>query len=439
MELIFHKGTILGKGEYTLPHGKWDDRTNSYMAQAFCYRDIIDYFENSEIEYKDNVLDLIPCPELSTNIELRDYQQKAVDNWLKQKKGVIIMPTGSGKTILGLKIVEEINCPTLIIVPTLDLIYQWKKKAEEFFSIKIGEYSGNKKILKPITLTTYDSAYINAEKLGNKFSLIIFDEVHHLPTESYSQIAELFAAPFRLGLTATYERSDGLHKKLPKLVGGKVYEVNPEELTDQYLSPYEVKKIYVSLTKEERQKYEHAYNKFKNYLISRNISLKSSQDFQKIIMRSGRDPAAREAILGRNEAERIAFDSRNKIKKLKELLDPQNKTIIFTKYNDIVYKISKYFFIPCITYRTSNQERKDILDKFKQGIYSVICSSQVLDEGIDVPDANIGIILSGTGSSREFIQRLGRLLRPKNGKKAILYELISDSTMEVKISNRRHL
>jgi len=439
MELVFHKGTILGKGEYNLPHGKWDSRTNSFMAQAIHYRDIIDYLENSEIECKDNVLDLIPCPELNTNIELRDYQQKAVDNWVKQKKGVIVMPTGSGKTILGLKIIEKINASSLIIVPTLDLIHQWKEKAAESFSIKIGEYSGEKKDLQAITITTYDSAYINAEWLGNKFELLIFDEVHHLPSESYSQIAECFAAPFRLGLTATYERPDGLHDKLPKLVGGKVCEIKSDDLTEQYLSPYEVKKVYLSLTDEESQKYEQAYNTFKKYLISRKIALRNSRDFQKIIMRSGRDPAARKAILARNKAERIAFNSENKIRKLKELLDKQNKTIIFTKYNDIVYKISKYFFIPCITYRTSKGERKEILKKFKEGEYSAIISSQVLDEGIDVPDANRGIILSGTGSSREYIQRLGRLLRPKDRKKAILYELISDNTMETKTSKRREI
>jgi superfamily II DNA or RNA helicase len=273
--------------------------------------------------------------------------------------------------------------------------------------------------------------------LGNKYKLLIFDEVHHLPSESFRHIAEMFVSPYRLGLTATFERDDELHEELLRLIGDKIYEISPETLAGEYLADFETKKISVEFTENEQKKYDDAQSIFKNYLLSRNIKMRGPKDFQKIVMRSGRDPEAREAILARNKAEKLAFNSKNKISELAKLLDKDNRTIIFTKYNNMVYKIAKRFLIPYITHKTKKEERKEILDKFKKGIYGSIVSSQVLDEGINVPEANIGIILSGTGSSREFIQRLGRLLRPAKHKTAILYELVTRNSMEVRTSYRR--
>ena len=437
MELLFHKGTIRIEGNYNNPYAKWDKRANCYRAEAFYYKDLIEYLKHTDIQHEDSVLDLIPCPRFSSNIKLRDYQNEALEKWLINKKGIIILPTGSGKTILAIKIIEKINSPTFIVVPTLDLVNQWKEELKKAFNLKIGEFTGKKKDIQSITISTYNSAFINAAYLGNKFKLLIFDEVHHLPSESFIQIAEMSASPYRLGLTATYERSDGLHEKLPRLIGGIVYEKKADDLTGTYLSNYKKVRISVDLTEQEKIIYDENIEIFKNFLISRDIQISSNSDFQKLIMRSGSDPEARKAILSRNIAVNIAYNSKNKIEKLKELLNNEDRIIIFTRYNDMVYQISRKFLIPCITYRTNNKERKDILKKFKKAIYTTIVSSQVLDEGIDVPEANIGIILSGTGSKREFTQRLGRLLRPREGKNAILYELVSKNTMEVKTSYRR--
>ena len=156
-------------------------------------------------------------------------------------------------------------------------------------------------------------------------------------------------------------------------------------------------------------------------------------------MLTGRDPYARKALLARNKALKIALNSNEKIRVLGNYLESNigEKTIIFTLHNDLVYMISRKFLIPAITYQTPKNERREILEKFKKGIYNTLVTSQVLDEGIDVPDATIGYIVSGTGSSREYIQRLGRLLRKIEGKKARLYEIISKETVEVRISNKR--
>ncbi len=437
MRLIYHRGTILVKGEFSLPNTKWDIRSGCYRSQALHYRDIVEYLENSKIPFEDHVMNLIPCPNISSKVKLRDYQHQAMKHWLTQKRGTVVMPTGSGKTVLALKIIESINAPTFIVVPTLDLVRQWKETLSKAFDIEIGEYTGEKKNLQAITVSTYDSAYINAELLGNQFKLLIFDEVHHLPAESYRQIAEMFVSPYRLGLTATYEREDELHEELPRLIGGKVYEIHAVDLAGEHLSEYETKKIDVELTADEQKQYEEYHETFKNYLISRHIRMRGPMDFKKIVMRSGYDPKAREAILARNKAERIAYNSQAKIEKIQELLHKDDRTIIFTRYNDMVYEISKRFFIPCITHKTDSNEREEIFNKFKNGEYAALVSSQVLDEGIDVPEANIGIIVSGTGSSREYVQRLGRLLRPRENKKAILYELVTKGTKETRTSYRR--
>lgn len=437
MLLSYHRGTILVRGDYSPPNTVWDSRSRCYRAQALYYRDLIRYLEDSDISYKDEVLDLIPTPIFSSKIKLRSYQKKAMDRWMLQKRGSIVMPTGSGKTILALKIIEKLNTSTFIVVPTLDLVRQWRENLYKHFKIEIGEYTGEKKKLEAITVSTYDSAYINADFLGNKFKLLIFDEVHHLPAEGYRQIAEFFASPFRLGLTATYEREDGLHGLLPRLIGGKVFEIHTNDLTGKHLSEYEIEKINIDLSDEEKRLYSFYQNKFRRYLSSRHIKIRNPRDFQKIIMRSGFDPKAREALIAWRKAERIAYNSRGKIEKIEKLIDEKNRTIIFTRYNDMVYEISKRFFIPCITYKTDSRERKEIFDGFRQGEYKALVSSQVLDEGIDVPEANIGIIVSGTGSNREYIQRLGRILRPIEGKKAVLYELVTKGTKETRTSYRR--
>jgi len=439
-KLSYERGTLKIEGDAHIPFARYDSRTGCYRALACKYRDVISYLEFSRIDYKDSVLDPIPCPVFDADIELREYQEQAVERWMEDKKGVIVLPTGSGKTYVALEIIKELSVPTLVIVPTLDLLDQWKEKLSIFGSENVGEYSGRKKELKPITVSTYDSAYLSAELLGNKFLLLVFDEVHHLPSDAYRQIAEMSAAPYRLGLTATYERDDGKHSLLPELVGGKVFELMPDDLAGKHLADYIVKRIYVPLTDEEKAKYEEKARIFKEYVSTRGIKLASPDDFKRVVMATGYDSRAYNALRAWDEARRIAFNSKNKLVKLRELLEKHrgDKIIIFTRHNDLVYTISRLFLIPAITHKTSKDERRIILDGFRRGKYKAIVSSQVLDEGIDVPDASVGIIMSGSGSAREFIQRLGRILRPSRGKdKAILYELVSRETGEVNTARRR--
>ena len=441
--LWFDKGTLLLKGEVGTPYGKWDPRSGCYRIKACHYRDVLDFFKASDICVEDAVSSLPALEQLKGSIELRNYQDKALDQWLVAgKRGVLVLPTAAGKTFIALKAVDLLKVQTLIVVPTLDLLDQWRKRVRDCLGVEAGVVGGGECVLRMVTVSTYDSAYAQAAFLGNHFLLLIFDEVHHLASPGYMQIAEMFFAPYRMGLTATYERSDQRHNLLPLLVGDPVYSVSVEELTaGKHLSDYTYEKIAVELTEQEQQLYDENMAVFRGYLESRHIVLYSASAFRRFIMSTGRDPKAREALLARNKALKVAVNSEAKLDLLAEKLEvyKDEKVLIFTLYNDLVYIISKRFLVPAVTHKTPREERREILTNFGNGKYKVIVTSQVLDEGVDVPDASVGIVLGGTGSKREFIQRLGRLLRKKEGKLAKLVEIISKSTVEVDISRRRRL
>jgi superfamily II DNA or RNA helicase len=512
--LRYDKGTIVIEGLTHLPFAALDPRTNVMRAQAIYYSDIIGYLENSGIDYQDHVFfsDSLAGTELpfpvankmttptrtiaststvssavttptaaaatsattiaTDSIQLRDYQQKSLDNWKNAGyRGCVVLPTGSGKTIVGMKAIEmtadvavggNAAMPScLIVVPTIDLMDQWTAMLSKHFArskkvAKIGNLGGGTEDIQPITVSTYDSAYLRASFLGNKFRLVIFDEVHHLAAPGYRTIAEQMAAPFRLGLTATIEREDDLHRDLPRLVGDIVFRASPYELAKQkHLADYEIERRKVELLPEEHaaykenmRKYHECLNRLGGYTGSANLEKipKYVISLEKLIIISGRNPIAREALLARNKAMNIALNSKAKLEELKEILAGNRgvKTIIFTQYNNMVYEISNKFLIPFITHKTGKEERQDVLAGFRDGRYLAIVTSKVLDEGIDVPDAELGVIVSGTGSAREFIQRLGRLLRRPQAregemleKKARLIEIVSLETREETITSTK--
>ena len=463
--LTYDNGSILIRGGIShIPYASFDPRTNSLRAQALYYQNILNYLKLSEVEYDDShVLDLIPSPNImldqsddvssdnNTNndrhesISLRDYQQKALDSWIKAgKKGCIVLPTGSGKTVIGVKAIELINSASLVVVPTIDLMDQWTSVLSKYLkNIKIGNLGGGLDDIQAITVCTYDSAYIRAHNIGNKFALVVFDEVHHLAAPGYRSIAEQFASPFRLGLTATIEREDNLHRDFPRLIGGGiVFEAHPSDLAkNKHLSSFEIERRHVEMLPEEVEEYKKNFGIYQTNLIKMGLRMNYSDSFRKLIMMSGKSGIARQAVLARNKAMDIALNSKSKIEELREILSENRgkKTIIFTQHNKLVFDISDKFLIPFITYKSTKAERQDALQGFKDGRYTALVTSKVLDEGVDVPDAEIGIIVSGTGSSREFIQRLGRLLRPKpfSKSKAKLIEIISTGTREMATSAKR--
>jgi superfamily II DNA or RNA helicase len=157
-------------------------------------------------------------------------------------------------------------------------------------------------------------------------------------------------------------------------------------------------------------------------------------------MRSGNDPRAREALLAKQRARRIMMNADAKVERLGRLLDrhSEDRVIVFTAHTDLVYRLSERYLLPAITSETGAAERREILERFRDGTYSRVVTANVLDEGVDVPDANVAVVLAGSGSEREFTQRLGRILRPKaDGGRALLYEVVSEETAEERVADRR--
>jgi superfamily II DNA or RNA helicase len=199
--------------------------------------------------------------------------------------------------------------------------------------------------------------------------------------------------------------------------------------------------IKVHLSQKERERYDRLIQTRNAFLQEANIYLSSAQGWQRFVQASARSKAGRRAMLAHREAKAIAFGTEGKLRVLADLLANHypERSLIFTDDNATVYRISQEFLIPAITHQTGVKERHDVLQRFKQGEYRALVASRVLNEGVDVPEASVAIVLSGTGSTREYIQRLGRVLRKGKDptKLALLYEVVAEDTSEENVSRRR--
>ncbi|HEV3470968.1 MAG TPA: DEAD/DEAH box helicase, partial [Pyrinomonadaceae bacterium] len=290
-----------------------------------------------------------------------------------------------------------------------------------------------------LTVTTYASAFRFMERLGNQFGLLIFDECHHLPSGVHRVAAEMSIAPFRLGLTATPERADGAESLLESLIGPFVLRRETHELAGEYLSDYSVVRLRVELSREEREAYEREREIFRAFLRAKGIGLSTLVGWQMFVAASARSSEGRRAMMAYRESKRIALGTDAKLRVLAELLrrHRREKVLIFTAENEMVYRISQKFLIPAITHATPVKERRAWLAAFNAGEVLALATSKVLNEGVNIPDASVAVVLSGSGSTREHVQRLGRILRKLPGKEAILYEVVTQDTTEEHISRRR--
>ncbi|MEF8829497.1 MAG: DEAD/DEAH box helicase family protein [Haloarcula sp.] len=442
LELTYESGTIRVTGDppSDLPGVEYDERTQTGRAPAYRYADLRSTLEDRGVAYED-ALRSLPSLSLSTAYDLRAYQQEALDAWRGAgDRGCLELPTGSGKTVIGIAAMVALGTPTLVVVPTIDLLEQWQRELQREFDRPVGRMGGGEQRVEDITVSTYDSAYLRADELGDRFGLAVFDEVHHLGGEGYRDIARLLAAPARLGLTATFERPDGAHEVIEDLVGPLVQRVDVDDLAGEHLADYDIKRIEVALTPAERDRYEEHQGTFTDYLKQSNIQLRSGSDYQELVKRSGNDPAAREALLAKQRAREVMMNAKRKVDRLATILDRhrEDRIIVFTAHTDLVYRLSERFLVPAITHETGANERREILERFRDGTYARVVTANVLDEGVDVPDANVAVVLSGSGSEREFTQRLGRILRPKaDGGRALLYELVTEETAEERVARRR--
>ncbi len=419
----------------------WDERSACFRAPGFAYASLLLAMREQKVQVEDRARaypDLPQTPPVKR--EPRSYQREALQAWIKAgARGVVVLPTGAGKTHVAVMAIELRRRATLVVTPTLDLVRQWFDTLRVSFGVEVGIVGGGEHTVRPLTVTTYDSAHIHAEQLGDRFGLLVFDECHHLPGPAYATAAQLSLAPMRLGLTATPERTDGREGELQSLIGPIVYRKDITELAGDYLAEYDTMRIPVSLSEQERQEYDDSRAVYVAYLRSQGLRMSSPAAFSEFLMRASRSKEGQAALAAYRRQRELALAAPAKLEKVSELLVAHrgDRVILFTQDNHTAYAVARRFLVPIITHQTKVRERSEILQGFSSGLFNAIVTSKVLNEGVDVPDANVAVVISGSATVREHVQRLGRILRKKGDKTAILYELVTEQTSETQASERR--
>ena len=447
MELRFFAGTLEIRGASKNdgldlnPFCKWDPRIGAYRGPALEYASLVSYLKEKKAIYQDNargygVLD----QGLGVRRKARPFQEQALRAWNELGgRGVVVLPTGAGKSYVALMAMDSVRRDTLVVAPTLDLVSQWYDLIRSSFGGEVGVIGGGEYRPAPITVTTYDSAHLHMDNLGARFGLVVFDECHHLPGDAYAIAALSCLAPYRLGLTATPERADGRHDQLNHLIGPEVYRCDVGDLAGDYLAEYSVEQILVELSPQERARYEQNRGVYLQFIRSQGIRMGRPDGWSQFVIRSSRSAQGRAAMKAYQAQKHLAFAAPSKLNYLEHLLVKHRKdrVLLFTERNQSAYEISRRFLVPVITHQTKVTERSAILEGFSKGVYGVVATTKVLNEGVDMPEANVGIVLSGSGSVREHVQRLGRILRKQGDKRAMLYELVASDTSEESTSTRR--
>jgi superfamily II DNA or RNA helicase len=423
----------------------WDARTACHRAPAFSYAALRRALARAALEVEDRARRYDELPEgARVHREPRPYQAEALEAWrAHQGRGVVVLPTGAGKTWLACLAIEDRRRSALVVAPTLDLVRQWYDVLRTTFGATVGVIGGGEYDVQALTVSTYDSAYLHMDHLGDRFGLVVFDECHHLPGAAYAMAARACVAPFRLGLTATPERADGRHLDLDELVGPVVYRKDIVDLSGAYLSDYETVRLTVELSPQDRAEHDAERAIYRDFVARNGIRMSSPSGWSDFVIRSSRTEDGRRAMQAYRRQREIAFAAPAKLDYLALLLDRhrEDRVLLFTQDNATAYQVSRRFLVPVITHETKVRERSDILAGLALGSgaggYGAVVTSKVLNEGVDIPAANVAVVISGSASVREHVQRLGRILRPQDGKHAVLYELVTARTAETSTSARR--
>jgi DNA excision repair protein ERCC-3 len=345
--------------------------------------------------------------------KLRDYQRLAAQAFWAGGSGVVVLPCGAGKTLVGAAAMAEAQATTLILVTNTVAGRQWKRELIARTSLteeEIGEYSGERKEIRPVTIATYQvitrkskGEYKHLELFDSRdWGLIVYDEVHLLPAPVFRMTADLQSRR-RLGLTATLVREDGQEGDVFSLIGPKRYDVPWRDIEAQgWIAPAECTEVRVTLTDNERLQYATA------------------------------EP---------EERYKLCSTARTKIAVVKRVLarHPDEPALVIGAYLDQLDELGEELDAPVIKGSTKNREREELFDKFRKGELRTLVVSKVANFSIDLPEASVAVQVSGTfGSRQEEAQRLGRLLRPKgDGRQAHFYSVVSRDTLDTEYAAHR--
>ncbi len=345
--------------------------------------------------------------------QLRPYQQQAADSFWAGGSGVVVLPCGAGKTLVGAAAMAQVQATTLILVTNTVAGRQWKRELVARTSLtedEIGEYSGERKEIRPVTIATYQvltarrkGVYPHLDLFGARdWGLVIYDEVHLLPAPIFRFTADLQARR-RLGLTATLVREDGREGDVFSLIGPKRYDAPWKDIESQgWIAPAECVEVRVTLTDAERMAYATA------------------------------EP---------DERYRMAATARTKVPVVKQLVGRHagEQVLVIGAYLDQLDAFAAELDVPVIEGKTTNKERERLFDAFRSGELRTLVVSKVANFSIDLPEAAVAIQVSGTfGSRQEEAQRLGRVLRPKaDGRQAHFYTVVSRDTIDAEYAAHR--
>ena len=344
---------------------------------------------------------------------LRDYQRHAVDGFFHGGSGVVVLPCGAGKTLVGAAAMAKAKATTLILVTNTVAGRQWKRELMARTTLteeEIGEYSGERKEIRPVTIATYQvmtrkskGEYRHLDLFDSRdWGLIVYDEVHLLPAPVFRMTADLQSRR-RLGLTATLLREDGREGDVFSLIGPKRYDAPWRDIEQQgWIAPAECIEVRVTLTEAERMGY---------------------------------------AVADAEERYRVASTARTKLNVVKAVLDrhPGEPALVIGAYLEQLDELGEALGCPVVQGSTRNREREVLFDAFRRGEVPRLVVSKVANFSIDLPEASVAVQVSGTfGSRQEEAQRLGRLLRPKvDGRQAWFYSVVSRDTVDTEYAAHR--
>jgi len=336
--------------------------------------------------------------------ELRPYQEGAVTSFVASGSGVVVLPCGAGKTIVGAATMAKVGAQTLILVTNTVAARQWRRELLDRTTLgpeEIGEYSGERKDIRPVTIATYQ--VLITKRKGEyphlalfsalDWGLVIYDEVHLLPAPVFRMTAEIQSRR-RLGLTATLVREDGREADVFSLIGPKRFDAPWRDIEAQgWIAPAQCVEVRVTLTPDERMAY---------------------------------------ALAEPDVAYRVGSTAASKVGVVEQVLarHPGEPTLVIGQYIDQLERLAARLGAPLITGRTPNRERESLFARFRQGEVGLLVVSKVANFSIDLPEATVAVQVSGSfGSRQEEAQRLGRILRPKrDGRQAWFYTIVSRDT-----------
>ena len=445
MKLRFDRGTILVSDPSKdlnlaeAPGVLWDPRVHAHRAPASRYPALKRWLLEGGARFQDITPPLRPIPEAWSDVDLRPYQEAALSAWeLGHHRGVVALPTGSGKTRLALAAMHRTQLSALCLVPTRVLLDQWLREIRVVYGGAVGCYGDGVRQLAPLTVATFESAYRHMDQLGDRFGLLIVDEVHHFGGGLRDEALEMTVADARLGLTATPPRDAGAAACLAELVGPTVFELAVADLAGGFLASLDAITLYLDLTPAERSAYTSLAAAF-NGAYTDFCRMAPDGSWADFTRHSARTAEGRRALSAWRQMRRLLSFTHAKRQALESLLERHrsSRVLIFTADNETAYAIAREHLVMPLTCDIGRHERDEVLERFRRGDLRTLVSARVLNEGLDVPDADVAVIVGGSLGEREHVQRVGRLLRPSEGKRAVVYELVTRNTNEVGQARRR--